>query len=208
MKMKMIIPASTPNKGFFAYSGREIFWVLATGNGTFELCSSWGRVGQAGEGLVQQEQQQQQQEQQERQLQQFFQFFRVDILSHCHVAASRCCLSYLSASDVTSLLAICEQALSLLLFVLVLLSLLLLVLVSLLLLSLLLLLLLLLVVRCFSLLFVSKWWHVAVRFSSQSSRPPWKALTGLGWSVVVVLRVVSRRCASVPLGSEWSHVAT
>ena len=90
-------------------------------------------------------------------------FFRVDISSHCHVAASRCCLSYLSASDVTSLLAICEQALSLLLCVLVLLSLLLLVLVSLLLLALLLLLLLLLVVKCFSLLFVSKWWHVAVR---------------------------------------------
>ena len=40
-----IIPASTPNKGFFAYSGREIFWLLATGNGTFEVCSSWGRVG-------------------------------------------------------------------------------------------------------------------------------------------------------------------
>ena len=72
-------------------------------------------------------------------------------------------MSYLSASGVTSLLAICEHALSLLLCVLVLLSLLLLVLVSLLLLALLLLLLLLLVVKCFSLLFVSKWWHVAVR---------------------------------------------
>ena len=98
----------------------------------------------------------------------FFHFFRVDILSHCHVAASRFCLSYLAASGVTSLLAICEHTLSLLLLILVLLSLLLLVLVLLLLLSLLLLLLLLLVVRCFSLLFVSKWCHVAACHLSAS----------------------------------------
>ena len=81
----------------------------------------------------------------------FFSFFEsiyyliVTLLRHVG------CLSYLSASGVTSLLAICEHAVSLLL----------LVLVSLLLLSLLLSLLLLLVVRCFSLLLVSKWCHVA-----------------------------------------------
>ena len=49
--MYIIIPASTPNKGFFAYSGREIFWLLATGNGTFEVCSSWGR-GWGGPGAA------------------------------------------------------------------------------------------------------------------------------------------------------------
>ena len=60
-RSETIIPASTPNKSFFAYSGREIFWVLATGNGTFELCSrrgngrqreGWGGPGAAGAGAT------------------------------------------------------------------------------------------------------------------------------------------------------------